>query len=377
MSGMKKITKLAFRLHSWLGLISGIFLLLLGLSGSALVFMKEIDQQLNASLLQVDPPVDKLQPNFISLDSVYRQITARHPNLAGVAWLNPDAGPQEAWAFRLYQNDGKLSTYDLGLININPYTGAILREGRLRDFNPGLMHWILQFHWSFQLGIPGLLLATVFGITMLFSIMTGLVIYRKFVWRVLLFQVPFKWNNWRLASSSLHRIFGVWTLVFNLIIFFTGFWMNLFSMDPAYWKKQMSPAPANTLAEISMDQLLQRAKAAMPGLQIRNVYLPTQPDKDFRISGMLESQLPLFHNPNTVSVDTRTGNVKHVQRLEDLGFWEKVESSFLPLHTGSFGPWPVRAFYVLLGFMPGMLSVSGAVLFWRRKNKFKRSEPLI
>lgn len=364
---MKKTTKLAFALHSWLGLISGIFLLLLGLSGSALVFMKEIDQQLNAALLTVDPPAAHTAP--MPLDRIYLQITARHPNLAGIAWLNPDAAADRAWEFRLYQNDGKLRTYDLGLLSINPYTGAILREGKLRDLNPSLMHWILQFHWSFQLGIPGLLLATIFGITMLLSMLTGLIIYRKFFWRVLLFRVPFKWNNWRRASSSLHRIVGVWTLLFNVIIFFTGFWMNIFSMDPAYWKRQMRPAPENTLAEVSMDSMLRRAKASIPDLMIKNIYLPTQPGKDFRISGLREGQLPLFYNPNSVSIDPKNGRIVHVHRFEDMRIWEKIESSFMPLHTGSFGTIPVKVGYVLLGLMPGLLSISGALLFWRRRHK--------
>lgn len=364
---MKKTTKIAFSLHSWLGLISGIFLLLLGLSGSALVFMKEIDQQLNASLLTVDPHRADGHTEPKALDRIYRQISTRYPNLAGIAWLNPDAGAAQAWEFRLYQNDGKLSTYDLGLISIDPYSGAVLREGRLRDLNPSLMHWIVQFHWSFQLGIPGLLLATIFGISVLLSMLTGLIIYRKFFWQVLLFRVPFKCNNWRTTASSLHRFVGVWSLLFNIIIFFTGLWMNLFSMDPAYWKKQMTPAPANTLAQVPMDRMLATAKAAMPGLMIKNVYLPTQPGKDFRVSGMLESQLPLFYNPNTVTVDPKSGEVVHVHRFADMDIWDKVESTFMPLHTGSFGTMPLKVFYVVLGLMPGLLSITGALLFWRRR----------
>lgn len=362
MSTLKKTTRLAFALHSWLGLSSGIFLLLLGLSGSALVFMKEIDEKLHAAQLQVNPAGPALP-----LDQVYRQIASRHPNLAGIAWLNPDAAANRAWEFRLYQNDGRISTYDLGLISINPYTGAVIREGKLRDLNPSFMHWLIQFHWSFQLGIPGLLLATVFGMTMLLSMITGLIIYRKFVWRVLLFRVPIKGNNWRTRTSSLHRVIGVWTLLFNVIIFFTGFWMNMFAMDPGYWKKQLTIAPPNTLSTVSMDKLLSVAKAEMPGLMIRNIYLPTQPGKDFRASGMLHGELELFHNGNSVSLDPQSAKLTALQRFEDLGFWSKLESSFMPLHTGSFGNAALKMLYVLMGLMPGLMSITGALLFFRRR----------
>ncbi len=363
MNTFRKITRLAYQLHSWLGLISGIFLLLLGMSGSALVFREAIDQKLNKTLLYVEPSAHPLP-----LDSMYRMISSKYPNLAGIAWVNPDARRDQAYEFRLYQNDGRLSTYDLGLMNINPYTGATLREGRLDALNTGFMHWLIQFHWSFQLGIPGLLLSTIFGITLMLSMLSGMLIYRKFIWRVLTFRAGLKWNNRRTISSGLHRVIGVWTLFFNLIIAFTGFWMNAFSMDPAYWRAQQQPAAANTLAAVPVDKLLEKALKALPGLQLRNVYLPTQPGKDFKISGTLAAQSAIRQNGNSVAVDPRSGMIKHIQRLEQLSFMEKLETSFMPLHTGSFGNLGIKLLYVCLGLMPGILAISGALLFMRRRN---------
>lgn len=361
MSVMKKNARLAFRLHSWLGLISGILLLLLGLSGSALVFREDIDQAINSELLHV-----KVRSRTLPLDNMYRLITSKYPNLAGIAWLNPDAGKDRAYEFRLYQNDGRLSTYDLGLISIDPYTGAILREGKLRDLNTGWMHWLVQFHWSFQLGIPGLLLATIFGLMLILSTLTGMLVYRKFIWRMLLFRAGLKWNNRRTISSSLHRLIGVWTLVFNLIIAFTGVWMNSFSMDPEYWRKQQQPSPANTLATLSIDHLLAKAHQAMPDLELRNVYLPTQTDKDFKISGTLPGQSRLLQNGNSVTVDPQSGGIKNVQRFNGLTFWAKLETSFMPLHTGSFGNMALKFAYVCLGLLPGLLAITGALCFMRR-----------
>lgn len=362
MKNTKSFGRLAFALHSWLGLITGVFLLLLGLSGSALVFLKEIDQVLNAELLRVQPKEKRL-----SLDQMYRQIGKDHPNIVGMAWLNPNAAKDEAYEFRLYQNDGKISSYDLGLISMDPYTGKILREGNLKDLSTGFMHWLVQFHWSFQLGLPGLLLATVFGLSMLLSIITGLVIYRKYVWKVLLFRVKFKWNNWRSISSGLHRIVGVWTIVFNLIIFFTGFWMNMFSMDPGYWKSQTISPPANTLSTRSMDDLLRIAKASMPELILKNVYLPTQPGKTFRIRGSVPGQSAIFEGTNAIILNQFTGAVISTSRLTDKSFSEKLEASFFSLHVGNFGGWPIKMLYVIIGLMPGLLSITGALLWWRKR----------
>ncbi|MFC6102322.1 PepSY-associated TM helix domain-containing protein [Olivibacter domesticus] len=361
MSKRNYATKLAFSLHSWLGLISGIFLLLLGLSGSALVFLKEIDLALHSGLLHVKPT-----GKVMSLDTIYRKIGEEHPRLAGIAWLNPDAATNEAYEFRLYQNDGKLSTYDLGMMSIDPYSGRILREGNLKDLNAGFLHWLVQFHWSFQLGIPGLLLATIFGITMLLSSITGIIIYRKYVWKVLLFKVKIKWKNWRTISSGIHRFVGVWALIFQVVIFFTGFWMNKFSLDPEYWKRQTVLCPMNTLSMQSMDMMLLKTQKQMPDLIINKVYLPTQPGKNFRASGKVKGQAAIFGNVNAVSVNPTTGEIVSTERLAEKDVGKKLEATFFSLHVGDFGGIPVKVLYVLVGLLPGLLSITGALLWWRR-----------
>jgi len=361
---MKKINLtrvLVFSIHSWLGLITGIFLLLLGISGSGLVFLKEIDESLHAELLTVKPTGKPLP-----LDSFYLKIARSHPKIKGIAWLNPAAAPDRAYEFRLYQNDGKISTYDLGMVSMNPYTGKVLREGNLKDFNTGFMHWLIQFHWSFQLGLPGLLMATVFGITMLISIITGLIIYRKYIWKVLTFRVGIKWKNQSTIASGLHRVVGVWALAFNLVIFFTGFWMNMFAFDPAYWQKQKSPCPANVLAKQPLEGLLQKAFEKMPDLIPLSVYMPTQPGSDFKVSGTLKDQHPLFQGGNSVSFDAGNGQLTAIKKFSEKSLWAKTETSFFPLHTGNFGGIPVKILYVLIGLLPGLLSITGFMLWWRK-----------
>src|SRR5215217_1810096 len=91
-----------FKLHSWLGLVTGIFLILLGLSGSVLVFRTELDNVFNQDLLHV--PSSGNTKTGQALKTCYESITSRYPNLDGIAWVNPDAGPGEAYNFRIYFN---------------------------------------------------------------------------------------------------------------------------------------------------------------------------------------------------------------------------------------------------------------------------------
>lgn len=359
---MNRFKRLLFSIHSWFGLITGIFLLLLGLSGSILVFKDELDETIYHKVLTVKP-----QGKKISLDSLYKIITNKYSNLDGIAWLNPLAAKDQSYHFRLYLNDARLESYDLGAININQYTGEMLRSGRSDDLEVGWIEWIYQFHFSLHLGVPGAALTAIFGLTMLISIITGFVVYRKFIRKVLTFKVKIKTKNWRMLSSDLHRVVGVWSLFLNVIVFFTGFWMNLFAFDSGSWEKEKIPTPNNTLVKASLDKMYAESLQKMPDLVPNYVYLPTQANKKFSVRGNLKGQNPMFAGGNVVQFDAQTGEFLNMGRFENLVFWEKVETLFFPLHVGNYGGIPVKILYIILGLTPGLLAITGFMLWWRHK----------
>lgn len=359
---MKKINRLIFSLHSWFGLITGIFLLLLGISGSILVFKEDLEELIYGSLTNVTP---KNTP--LPLDSLYKTITHKYQNLDGLAWVNPNAPDNHSYQFRLYLNDERLISYDLGALNINQYTGEIMRHGRSDDLEVGWIEWIFQFHFSFHLGMPGAALTAIFGLTMLVSIITGIIIYRKFIWKVLTFKIKIKTKNWRVLSSDLHRVVGVWSLLLNIIIFFTGFWMNLFAFESETWQKETVPTPKNTLVAASLDKMYAEARQKMPELVPSYVYLPTQPSKKFSVRGNLQGQNPMFAGGNSIQFDADSGKFLSVSRFDDLSFWDKVDTMFFPLHVGNYGGILVKIIYVIIGLTPAVLSITGFMLWIRRK----------
>ncbi|MFN3379046.1 MAG: PepSY-associated TM helix domain-containing protein [Runella zeae] len=365
------IQRKLFTLHSWFGLITGFFLLLLGLSGSILVFKEELEPWMYGHITDVAPSGEPLP-----LDSLYRIITQKYPNLDGIAWVNPVVPPNHSYQFRLYLNDTRLISYDLGAININQYTGQIIRHGRSDDLEVGWIEWIFQFHFSFHLGMPGAALTAIFGLTMLVSILTGVVVYRKFIWKVLSFRQRFNPKNWRTISSDLHRMVGVWSLVFNVIIFFTGFWLNLFAFEKKTWDNEVVPTPANSLAKVSLQNLYDEALIKAPELTPSYVYLPTQPHRKFNVRGSYENENPLFSAKNSIQFDAYTGEFLGITRYSDLSPWKKIEATFHPLHVGNFGGIFLKILYIVIGLTPGLLSVTGFLLWWRRKRKVNKHKIL-
>lgn len=358
-----KLNRQLFKVHSWLGLINGFFLILLGLSGSALVFKDEIDNWANKERLIVG-----VQQKRLPLDYFFKDITRRYPTIDGIAWLNPDDGENKAYNFRLYLNDARITSYDLGLISYDPYTGEVLREGSIDDLSPSVINWIYQYHFSLQLGVPGAAYVATLGICLIISIITGLVIYRKYIVKVLTFRIRINRKNWRTITSDWHRIIGVWSLFFNALIAFTGFWLNLFAYEPKVWANEMIPTPPNTLAKVSLDSLFEQALLQMPDLSPTYVYFPTQPQKHFFVRGAVAGEAPIWAGNNAIRFDAQSGELISINRIANESFWNKVEATFYSLHIGSYGGLTIKILYVIIGLTPGFLSVSGFLL-WRRRRK--------
>ena len=134
--------KASLAVHLIGGLISAIFLALLGLSGSVLVFEGEIDHWLNPSLTRVQPQGERR-----SLSELCHMLEERHPG-SHVDSVSPSQDPAIAYKIHLRSSAPGGS----GMFAINPYTGEEL--GSLAKANP-LLGKIHQFHTNLLLGPTG------------------------------------------------------------------------------------------------------------------------------------------------------------------------------------------------------------------------------
>ena len=72
-----KLRPKIFTIHSWIGLIVGIFIAIMGLTGSGIVFMHELDHTLNPALMHITP-----QGQLLAIDLIIAPVIRSHPNLA-------------------------------------------------------------------------------------------------------------------------------------------------------------------------------------------------------------------------------------------------------------------------------------------------------
>ncbi|MGY0038203.1 PepSY domain-containing protein [Pedobacter sp. NJ-S-72] len=75
----------------------------------------------------------------------------------------------------------------------------------------------------------------------------------------------------------------------------------------------------------------------------------------------------LFHGGNSISFDVISGQLTAINKLSEKSLWDKTEATFFSLHTGDFGGVFIKAAYVLIGLLPGLLSITGFLLWWRKR----------
>ena len=136
-----------FYIHSASGLVSGLFILLMSLSGAVLVFHDELDAS-------QQPPVNFVSGKIISVDSSYRIIQKQYPHAQISNCVVPENN-NRPFSFFIYDSSYKHGEKIMEVF-LHPQTGAVLKtRGGSEDAGNNFMSWVSNVHTSFHLGKTG------------------------------------------------------------------------------------------------------------------------------------------------------------------------------------------------------------------------------
>ncbi|HEX7010645.1 MAG TPA: PepSY-associated TM helix domain-containing protein [Phycisphaeraceae bacterium] len=206
--------KRLFQLHGWLGLNFGLLLFLICFAGTCAVFSHDIDWLIEPAL-RVEPPAgaERRPPAW---DELYRSVAEAHPH-ASISYLA--APPDEHTAARamIYYN-----ARDLRWVFIDPYTYEVRGQSTMLNVASFFRIFHKQFYiLSSDYWPHGRVFVCVFSFVLLFSAATGLLFYKKW-WRSL-WRLRFTHGR-RVFWSDLHRMAGMWSLLFAVMFSVTGLW---------------------------------------------------------------------------------------------------------------------------------------------------------
>ena len=348
---MKKRVKRTFSIHHWCGLVAGIFILVISLSGSILVFDDEIDDAVFSKQSTLAEPAQTLH-----IDNSYEWVRQQNPGWEIRIPALP-ASKTEALQYELRQ--GQLRRW----IFVHPDTGKELAT--IKQAHNRFTYVVLNIHYNLLSGTPGKVVVLLVGISLLLLTITGFMLYRKSIIKVLSFRQKISTKSKRSFYSSMHRLVGVWSLAFNLFMCITGLSLAITVLNSAL--KSTDAEIGTPALSFSVDAAMAEARTAYPDFNITYLRFPKAEGGPLLFIGRHQSD-PAYYGKfySNIQLNTGTGKIEKSDFLKDKSLLDRVLVILHPLHFGDFAGLLLQLVYCIGGLMPGILSISGFVIWYYR-----------
>lgn len=365
---MKHTTRnIAFSVHRYLGLVAGLILVIVGLTGSLLIFEHEMDDwNIQQRFGHVISQEQRLSPG--TLTNTVKTAYAHHPDWK-VRQVNMPSN-QEFYTIRLTRPDD--TQWE---VFVNPYTGVVMGD---RQRETALFSRVLDLHYQLLAGDLGLKIVGIAALFLCVLSITGIMLWSG--WRKFFLGFKIKWDaHPKRTNYDIHKVAGILTAGFLGAIAFTGFCWNFYDqMEPLIYAATLTPKPPEVQSTVipgkpplELDEIVQRSDIALPGAVNTFINLPRKPDGVFEIYKKVIGDTEDFNS--YVKLDQYSGKVLQVKDSRVARLGDRVLNSFTPIHYGTFGGLPTRIFYVFVGLAPTILMITGFVMWWhRRKPKAKQ-----
>ena len=356
--------------HLWAGVILGLWLVMLGLTGSALVYQHSLRQVLEQGRkIKLGVPALAVEDLLVRVHQQRPDVTIL--SLRGMQYK--DSAVEVLVRPSIALRDAKQS----GVLLVDPGTGEI---GGTQSFSGTLMGFLAQLHFNLLSGDTGLAINGFAGVLAIFFAVTGLILW----WRG-----RTKWKNglrikWKGASSrvraySIHSAVGACASLFLFITGLSGIYFaaprpflslaaSLNGSSIAIMKEFLAPRPSETKSgtpDALASQVLEAGQSQFPTSQLVQVTLPIRSTDAWRLqfqpSGWADSGAI-----ELAVVDRRSAKVLAARRTADLPIAFRAVFLLRPLHDGSFGGASTKVIWMLMGLTPGILLITG-LLIWRKR----------
>ena len=234
----------------------------------------------------------------------------------------------------------------------------------------------------------GWYLVSLLGLPMLASLVTGLVIYKRF-WKGF-FKPTLRFNQGaRIFWGDFHRLSGIWSIWFIAVISITGTWFLVKALladnHIAISSQPIVPVVARETVPltadgsptpmISPDEAVRITQREIPGFTVDYVGFPSNAYAHLSIGGM--SWYPLVYQK--AEINPYTGKMEASRLLGDRKAVEIVTESMRPLHTGEFAGLTTKLIWFFFGLLLSMMVLSGLLIWSKRTalataNALKRSQ---
>ncbi|MDE1191018.1 MAG: PepSY-associated TM helix domain-containing protein [Arachidicoccus sp.] len=382
-----KVNNVITWLHLWLGLVSGIIVCLLGITGCIYAFEKELSSVFYKKIIYIDNPSGYTQTLAFSVIKNNAQQYLGKDKPVSFATTFPN-DPHHAWEFMCYQQgDNKalwmsqtIKTYES--VFVNPYTGKI--TGHL-DYKHEFFALVKGLHIS-------LLLNTKYGeiitgtATLLFVIIliTGFVMWYPKKWNKKNIDNSFKINwkaKWKRINYDLHNVLGFYVCIIAFIIACTGLTMafnwfraivyvaasaSITAPDFKTYKSDTTkPYPTNAY-DISFEEV----KKIYPKAQRIGVSISSK--NSDAISMTAYHLKDVYYNDDKLYFDKASGKKLGAVLYDRENNGVKFLTMNYDIHIGAIGGIIGKIIAFLISLVCASLPITGFIIWLNKKKKLKK-----
>jgi uncharacterized iron-regulated membrane protein len=359
-----------FSVHRWTGLLTGVVVLFLSLTGTGLVFITEIDTALNRDILtsRNTGPIIPPERAIAAVKAVFPK-----SNVGSLILPRDEGGVYVATTNKL-----KVNGQEFNEVSVDPHTGIVLGQ---RDRSKSFAFILRQMHLRFfYFGWKGRVVIGVFGLVLLFSTISGLLIYSRFIRALPSWYSIRRARGFQISTSDWHKLIGITALAFNIVISFTGMILGLENL--ARYSRRVSqamhptpekgsvPKPPGTAQLISVSDALAAARAAIPGFEPTQINLANK-KRHYMVLGNLRGKIAM-EGASEVGIDAVSGGAYFVSSARTAPRVTRAYYWMDPLHFGYWGGVFSRILYVFFGLTTGFLSVSGFIVWYMKTRRRPR-----
>ena len=342
-------------LHLSIAVTAGLFMVVLGITGSIMAFEPELDRLLHAHLSYIKP-----SGNVLTLGEIGEAVSRQFPGEPVVAYL-PSESPDVSSEVILSR----------GIVCVNQYTGEILG---LRSRGQTFFGLARELHVRLAFGNVGRRIVRWSGVAMLVSLASGLYLW----WPSK--QVRIR-GNWRGAGFwfGLHSAVGIFSLIPFLVLATTGTVIGfedqaatvigalIGSAQDGGARNVPRQQPTLGAAMITPDQAVAIALAEMPGTMPYRVQMPAYGGA-YRVS-LDDTRDRIAGEHNMIAIDQYNGKVIFSSHSNDLSPAERILATNESIHTGQVLGMPSKILACLASFILPVQVISGLLLWLRRRRR--------
>lgn len=377
--------KLVGRIHLWLGMASGLIVLMLGVTGCLFVFHQEIETIIYADKYFVEKGAITL-PMSQLWQIAETELGPDKPIFRGAAYQHPD---NHSWVFSSYVEGSQdaLTYFDAVKvyeeIYIDPYTGRVLDS---KDYKKDFFNVVKMLHWSLLLntdiGQPIIGWSTFTFVIMLIS---GMILWWPKNKKARKQRFNVKWNaRWRRFNYDLHNVLGFYFWSVLLVLALTGMvWAFQWFQTTVYVVASQSITPpiqpeaksnpSDSLTEVSaMDIAFLESKKLYPEASAFGI---SPARSDSAVLSIYVQHIPgAYYKSSTLQFDQYTGELLSKKDHNDKNMGEKVITANYDIHVGAILGLPGKILAFCGSLIAASLPVTGFMIWWGRRKKTKLGE---